>query len=218
MKIRDIPVWKPLALRLRDHGVTPNMVSVAGLFAGLGVGGALAMTSHVEGGAGERLCWGLALLAILCRCASNILDGVLAVECGQSTPTGPLYNEVPDRVSDGAMLAGAGYAVGGDPVFGWMAVAMAVFVTYVRVQVEVTGARPSFTGPMAKPGRVAVVAGACLVHLVAGDAAWLRGEWTDGFGLMSVALLVVIAGGGITAVRRLRAGARELNGSLPRAS
>jgi phosphatidylglycerophosphate synthase len=211
LKARAIPVWKRLAMKLRDLGVTPNMVSVGGLLAGLGVGVALAMTSQAQSPGEARLCWGAAILAMFLRGAGNILDGVLAVECGRSTPVGHLYNEVPDRLSDVAMLVGAGYAAGGDPILGWMAAAVALFVAYVRVQVDVAGARQSFIGPMAKPMRVAVVAAAALVHLVAGDRSWLRWGAAENSGPLSAALLLVIVGGGITAIRRLLAGARELS-------
>ena len=38
---------------------------------------------------------------------ANLLDGLVAVEGGRRSPTGELFNEVPDRVSDVLVLAGA---------------------------------------------------------------------------------------------------------------
>jgi phosphatidylglycerophosphate synthase len=54
--------------------------------------------------------WGLLLAAaaIQLRLLCNLLDGMLAVEGGLKTPLGELYNEIPDRLADVAILAGAG--------------------------------------------------------------------------------------------------------------
>jgi phosphatidylglycerophosphate synthase len=210
MKVRETSLCTRIASVLNAAGVTPNQVSMAGLAAGAGVGLALMLTSQVQGTVLERLCWGAAILGMLLRGAGNILDGVLAVECGRSTPTGHLYNEVPDRISDIAMLVGAGYAAGGNIELGWMAAVVALFVAYTRVQVDVAGARQSFIGPAAKPARVVAIAAAALIHVAAPD---LASRWMDslsGWGPVSLALAAIVIGGGITTARRLRAAAREL--------
>src|SRR5699024_3111206 len=71
-------------------------------------------------------------LRLLC----NMLDGMPAVAKGLPSPTGDLYNEVPDRLADLALIAGAGYATarllitdtGVDigVLLGWIAAAAAV--------------------------------------------------------------------------------------------
>ena len=66
------------------------------------------------------------------RLAANMFDGMVALETGRASPTGELFNEVPDRVSDAAMFIGAGYAAGGNPTLGYLAACLALFVTYVR--------------------------------------------------------------------------------------
>jgi phosphatidylglycerophosphate synthase len=210
MKFREFTACTRIASALNTAGVTPNQISIAGLAAGLGVGLALAMTNHAETAALERWFWGLAILGMLLRGAGNILDGVLAVECGRSTPIGHLYNEIPDRISDIAMLAGAGYAAGGQSVLGWMAATMALFIAYTRVQVDVAGARQSFIGPMAKPARVAVIAIAALIHVAAPHWSHQCMENFGGWGPVSGALAVIIIGGAVTAARRLATAAREL--------
>ena len=210
MKARELSACHRIAAALHQAGITPNQVSVAGLFAGLGVGIALIMTSLAEDSFMVQVCWALTIVGILLRGACNILDGVLAVECGQSTPAGHLYNEVPDRVSDVAMLVGAGYALGGKPELGWAAAVIALFVAYVRVQMDVAGARQSFGGPMAKPARIATVALAALTCLFAPQFSHDLIDHSGGWGPVSWALAAIVLGGSITAIRRLGIGAREL--------
>src|SRR5699024_11766643 len=75
------------------------------------------------------------------RLLLNMLDGMLAVEKGMHTPTGDLFNEVPDRIADLVLLAAAGYATAGiwavgefdwGVVLGWMADEAAILTHYVR--------------------------------------------------------------------------------------
>ena len=134
----------------------------------------------------------------------------MAVETDASTPTGILYNEVPDRISDAAVFIGAGYAVGGDPTLGWAAALVAVFVAYVRVQNKVAGAAQDYCGPMAKPMRMALVCvAAAFLALtpVSWHPAWGRGEQ---WGLVTGVLIAIVAGGAVTGVRRLVRAARIL--------
>lgn len=47
--------------------------------------------------------WSLPILAavfIQCRLLCNLFDGMVAVEGGKSTPSGELFNDIPDRVAD----------------------------------------------------------------------------------------------------------------------
>ena len=95
-----------------------------------------------------------ALVLMVARGFCNVLDGVMAIEVGAATRVGALYNEVPDRISDAAVLVGAGYAIGGVPVLGWAAALGAVFTAYVRVQAQVAGASADYRGFFGKPGRM----------------------------------------------------------------
>ena len=52
------------------------------------------------------------MLCVQLRLLCNLLDGMVAVEGGRSSPVGALYNEVPDRVADSLLLVALGYAVG----------------------------------------------------------------------------------------------------------
>jgi phosphatidylglycerophosphate synthase len=82
----------------------------------------------------------LAAVGVQLRLLANMFDGMVAIETGRTSAVGELYNEVPDRVSDTAVLVGAGYAAGGCPVLGYVAALLAVFIAYVRAQGRVAGA------------------------------------------------------------------------------
>ncbi len=62
-----------------------------------------------------RLTWLLAAALVQLRLLANMFDGMVAVETNTASPVGELFNEVPDRVSDAAILVGLGYAAGGTP-------------------------------------------------------------------------------------------------------
>ena len=205
----ELPGRRPLASRqwafsqraaswLAARGVSPNGISLAGMLFGLGAGAAFWATARASGPAWPWWIGGAVLVQLRLLC--NLLDGLVAVEGGRRSAVGELYNEVPDRVSDAATLVGLGYALGSLPVLGWAATAVALFVAYVRAAGVVAGARQAFGGPMAKPHRMAAVTLAALVAAAA-PAAWHVPAW---------ALGVVIAGGAVTAVRRLGAISADL--------
>jgi phosphatidylglycerophosphate synthase len=202
LRARDAGIWIPTAYFLVQRNITPNAVSIIGLAAGIIAGLLFASTSFFEPGILLRMIWLLAVAAVLFRGACNILDGVMAVETGMSTPVGLLWNEVPDRISDGAALIGAGYALGGVPVLGWGAALVAVLATYIRVQCRVAGLPMDYSGPMAKPMRMLVLCGAAVWTAVVPQS-WYPGWGPDGeWGVMVPALMLIIAGGVITIIRR----------------
>jgi phosphatidylglycerophosphate synthase len=206
---RSWPVWTAVARRLARSGITPNQISVAGMAAGVLAGAALASTAWSEG-IWIRCGWLAGAVLIQLRLLANLLDGMVAVEGGLRSAEGELYNEVPDRVSDSAVLMGVGWAVGGDPLLGLGAALAAMFTAYVRVMGKAAGAKMDFCGPMAKQHRMALVTGLGLFCGIA-PAAW-NGAWTAwaGVGLPAVALIVVIAGSIGTALRRLGRIVRQL--------
>ena len=83
------------------------------------------------------------------RGLSNIHRSLLIFAGGRASRLGELYNELPDRVSDVAIIVGAGYAAGGLPVFGYAAAVMAILTAYVRAVGKAAGAANLFGGPMA---------------------------------------------------------------------
>src|SRR3546814_1146740 len=86
---------------LARTGVSPNLISMMSIvFAALGAAALLELGSP----------WGawLCAIAIVLRLLCNLFDGLVAVEHARKTPTGVLYNEVPDRVADSLFLVALG--------------------------------------------------------------------------------------------------------------
>jgi phosphatidylglycerophosphate synthase len=200
MAARDHRLFVRSAAALARAGVTPNMVSVFGMLLGILGGLALAATSLELAELHRRLLFLTAAFLVPMRGVCNILDGVVAVNCELRTSSGELFNEVPDRVSDAAMLIGAGYAFGSSPTLGLLAVVLAIFVAYIRAAVKATGAAYDFCGPMSKPVRIFLITGACLWLAIAPQA-----------GIMNLFLAVICVGCVFTAARRFRRALRTLD-------
>ena len=195
---------------LAGKGITPNQISLFGLAAGVGSGAALFLTPHLPGLA--RLLLVASAIMVVLRGLSNMFDGMVAVEHNRASPTGMLYNEIPDRISDAALMVGAGYAVGGDPVAGWAAACMALLIAYVRTIGSLAGAPADFGGPMAKQQRMFSIA-AVAFYLGVTPAVWHPAFGADeSRGLIAIMLWVIVAGGVLTTVLRLRRIARALSG------
>ncbi|MEH3075515.1 MAG: hypothetical protein PGN11_02355 [Quadrisphaera sp.] len=190
---------------LARRGATPNGISVVGLLLAVAAGACL-LLSGTAGPGGAAALLVAAAVGVQLRLAANMLDGLVAVECGRGTRTGPLFNEVPDRLADLAVLVPAGYAVGGGwgAGLGWAAGVLAVLTAYVRLLGGSFGQEQRFSGPMAKPHRMFVITVACLAGavevLVSGSAGVA----------LSAGLVVVVIGSALTCVLRLRAVAAGL--------
>jgi len=184
------------------------------------IGGVLlGLTEHVDWN--DRLLFGAAALCIQLRLLANVLDGMVAIEGNARSALGELFNDVPDRIADSALLIGAGYAAGSSPELGWAAAVLALFVTYVRVLGRSCGAPSDFGGPMAKPHRMALLTAAC-VWLAVAPTGWrpqlpeMPGAPTPG--LMWAALALIGAGCVLTSLLRLRRIAAHMRRNAPEAS
>ena len=210
LKIRDAAFARRLAERLAEAKVSPDAISATSVaFAALGA--ALLMTA---GGLDGWLLRGLVLLlaaaCIQARLLCNLLDGLVAVEHRRGGSAGPIWNELPDRVADVLLLAGAGYAaqtagVGGGAAIGWIAAVLAVLTAYVREVGRGLGRPADFSGPMAKQQRMATLTAFCAISVF--EPLW-RGHGQ----MLLCGLLVIAAGTLVTVVRRTRNLARELRG------
>jgi phosphatidylglycerophosphate synthase len=206
LRTRDAGWARLLAHQLACLGVRPNAVSIASVGFAAGAGLCLAASPTVaQGGERAALLFAAAALVQL-RLLCNLLDGMLAVEEGLGAADGVLYNEIPDRIADVLVFAGAGYAAGISPAgaaLGWTAATLALFTAYVRVLAGSIGATQSFAGPMAKQHRMFTITVAAISSAV---ESWL--------GLPTRALLlglvIVVLGSILTIVRRIRWTAREL--------
>ena len=180
--------------------VSPNAISILGLLFGIGAGVALWSTGQSYGVArivGFAAAAALIQLRLLC----NMFDGMVAVGSGRETRSGELFNDLPDRFADVAILLGGGYsltAFSWGAELGWVAAMVAVLTAYVRLLGGSMGLRQYFGGPMAKPQRMAVMTVASLLSTLEPIVHW-RGQ------VVAFALAAIAAGSAITfAVRALR--------------
>jgi phosphatidylglycerophosphate synthase len=172
LKTRDWPIFKKLAAWLARSGATPNAISFMSIVFSCLAGALFAATAHVEGWA-LRVCWLGAAACVQLRLIANLLDGMVAVEGRKGGPVGDLWNEAPDRVSDAAIFIGAGYALGSDPLLGYGAALVAVFVAYIRALGASVGVGQVFLGPAAKPQRMAYMTFAAVYSAIfPGAALW----------------------------------------------
>ena len=146
------------------------------------------------------------IIFIQLRLLCNLFDGLVAVEGGKSTPSGELFNDIPDRISDHIIIVAMGYAITcvnfGDTL-GWLGALLAVLTAYVRTLISSMGAPTNFAGPMAKQHRMALITGACAI--AAGESYVFYTDYT-----MLIALMILNVGCVITLYRRVQAGYRFL--------
>jgi phosphatidylglycerophosphate synthase len=160
-------------------GATANQISIAGI--GFTVAGALALLT-ADPPWSLIACSACIQLRLLC----NLLDGMVALEWGKQSPLGALYNEIPDRVADSALIVVVGYAVS-SPWLGWCSALLAMMTAYIRALGGALGLPQDFRGPMAKPHRMAVLTAGCLLGAVEASVwhtrvALLVAEWLVGIG------------------------------------
>lgn len=193
-----------LTARLVAVGATPNQVSLASI--GFAAFGALMLCAagYTESSGLRAGAYLLAIVGIQGRLLCNLLDGMLAVESGLRSKVGEVYNDLPDRVSDILLLYAAGISLddaqtiglpGG--ALGSCAAIVAVLTAYIRLLGAACGTPHYFTGPMAKPHRMALLTGACFLSAV-------QISWGADFPLIALALWIIVAGGIATCVRRTR--------------
>ena len=190
-----------MAAALAKQGASPNLISASSVAAAV-LGGALMMISGMSPGWARSIMLVLAAGCIQLRLLCNLLDGMVAMEHGRGSPTGPIWNELPDRFADVMFLAGAGYGayelVGhGGSALGWIAATLAVLTAYIRELGRALGQPADFSGPMAKQQRMAALTVTCLI--AACEPAWGgKGQ------VMVVGLAVIVIGTAWTVVRRTR--------------
>jgi len=206
LRTRSRSTAAALARWLSDRQVEPNGVSLASIAFAAGAAACFAALPHVGNWAQLGLLAAAAALVQL-RLLANLMDGMLAIEAGRQTPTGPLFNEIPDRIADVLLLVAAGYGVtwfSWGEALGWSAAVAAVLTAYVRLLGGSLGLTEHFCGPMAKPHRMAVLTAACLLSMIE-VAFGYRGR------VLAVALALITAGSIVTVARRTLRIRRELS-------
>jgi phosphatidylglycerophosphate synthase len=199
LKSRDTGWARQGAAALARMGVSPDAVSAgAVVFALLGgaafaISGLLPTTPRAGALVAAALCVQLRLIC-------NLMDGMVAVEHGRGGPYGPIWNELPDRIADALFLIGAGYGAGlagatwAEPL-GWLCAVLAVLTAYIRELGRALGQPADFSGPGAKPQRMAILTIAA--PIAAAEPLWHWRGQTFGGALALIALLAAL-----TAVRR----------------
>lgn len=193
IRLRDNALIRRLARRLAAGEVTPNEISMSSMgcaaiallvFWAAGLSGPLVQTAGLV----------LAALLIQARLLCNLLDGMVAVEGGKGSASGAFWNEAPDRIADLLFFWGAGLFAG-LPALGLGIGALAICSAWLRELGRAEGFPPDFSGPMAKPQRMAALTLAALAAAVLPLA-------YSGAQIMGFALWLILAGLIATLIRR----------------
>jgi len=182
-----------IARWLAQRSVTPNQISQASMVAAALAGGAFWWAGYMESTGRIAM---LVCAALFCqlRLLCNLFDGMVAVEGGKGAPDGPFWNEFPDRIADILILTGVGYGID-VPELGWAAASFAVLTAYVRELGRANGLPSDFSGPMAKPQRMATITAAALIST-------LEPLWRGRDEVLAIALFVIALGAAVTVLRR----------------
>ena len=132
---RSAPRWftDPIVDWLARAGVTPNMLTVAGVAGNV--------VAAVLVGRGEFVAAGILVLA---ASALDMLDGALARATRRATDFGSVFDAVADRVSEAAVLFGLLVYFGEigrteDQQLTFVAVVASLLVSYIRARAEIVG-------------------------------------------------------------------------------
>jgi phosphatidylglycerophosphate synthase len=215
--VRRFAIFQNAAAALARAGISPNSISLFGMACGIGAGAALWATGRAGDSpisTNQRILFLAAAALIQTRLLCNMLDGMVAVEGNRRSPEGELYNEIPDRISDSFTIIGAGYALSGWPLMGFIAALLAVMTAYIRAVGKGTGLPSDFGGPMAKQQRMALITIVSLFFALAPDR-WQPRMWHPseanlgwipdrGVGLMGGLLVIIALGAALTCALRIR--------------
>lgn len=215
LRSRNARLVQHLAAALDGLGATPNVVSATSVLFALLSASAFCLAGLVDP-LSRALLLAVAAGSVGLRLLCNVVDGMLAVEHARGSPTGPIWNELPDRVSDTLIIVGAGYGAGlmgaawAAPT-GWLGAVLALLTAYVRELGRSLGQPADYSGLGPKPMRMAIlVAGA---GVAAAEPLWAgRGEALGG----SVALVALVSA--VTVFTRTRRLAQRLRRQARRGS
>lgn len=192
LKTRSKGWARALAQALQRFGFSPNAVSSIGVLFAAGGAACFLLAGHGRG-------WWLGAAAgIQLRLLANMLDGLIAVEGGRASATGPLFNELPDRIEDALLLVAAGYAAQ-VPALGYGAALLAFATAYIRMTGGALGFAQDFVGPMAKQHRMFVLTVGAAASAALPDRR-----------VIALALWLIVAGAALTCAIRTRRIARQL--------
>ncbi|MEN3941109.1 CDP-alcohol phosphatidyltransferase family protein [Prosthecobacter sp. SYSU 5D2] len=205
LKSRNTGWARLLARWLIASSLSPNAISVLSIVFATGSMTCYLYVPEQTTPIATALLWFGAAAGIQFRLLCNLMDGMVAVEGGKASATGPIYNEVPDRVADVFILVAAGYSTRMEPgvlklyeslPLGWTCAILAMGTAYIRLLQGTLTGQQSFIGPMAKQHRMAVLTLGTLIAL---------GESLTGREPVAIwwALLIILIGSAWTFLRRM---------------
>src|ERR1700682_1972000 len=188
LKKGALRVIEPAIRFLARNNVSPNTITTVGTLLTIAAGVVYA-TGHIMTAG-----WLMSVTAVF-----DVIDGQVARRTGRSTVFGAFYDSTPDRVADGALMAGLTVFYMTSPVHGniYMVVVCLVgiigtfLVSYTRARAESLGIDAK-VGVMQRPERI--------VLLSAPQA--LFGLFWNGWVLMGI-IIVLSVTAWITAVQRI---------------
>ena len=146
--------------------------------------------------------WILFAVGIQLRLLCNLMDGMVAVEGGKKSAVGELWNEIPDRIADSIFLLAAAWT---SDAWNWgvAATVAALMTAYLRALGFGLTSIQDFSGPCAKPHRMALLTAGSLLTagVTVSTAAWP---------IMKVTLMIITVLTWVTAARRTLRLAAEL--------
>jgi len=155
---RSAPHWltDPAVDLLARLGVTPNMLTAAGVAGNIGAGVLAANGNFLVAG-----------IVVLAASSLDLLDGALARATGRATDFGSVFDAVMDRVSEAAVLFGllVYFSDRGDrteELLIFVAVVGSILVSYVRARAEIVGLKMK-DGLFTRAERVVVLAAGLMV-------------------------------------------------------
>lgn len=182
-------------------GITPNMITLFGMFATVAAAILLFGSGHLVAGA---------IVIALCT-LFDLLDGAVARAGGLGSPYGALVDAVSDRVADGAILGSlVWYVVHDDPDNSLALVMLLVALTFSQV-VSYSKARAD-AGGLATPGGLMERADRLVLVLLGAGLSGLGVPWALEIGVSLVAI-----GSVITVVQRVLGGRASYLKSTPQA-
>jgi phosphatidylglycerophosphate synthase len=96
----------------------------------------------------------------------NMLDGMVALAAGKASWRGEILNDLPDRISDVLIFAGAAHSGWMNPIIGYWAAIFALLTAYVGMFGQAVGVQREFSGLMSKPWRMVTLHAGAWITLV----------------------------------------------------
>jgi archaetidylinositol phosphate synthase len=133
-------------------GLTPNLLSAIGLALSLFSAVAYAMAQN------QPLLLLLAVILLLASGFCDTIDGVLARTHQQTSAFGGFFDSLMDRYADAAVYVGV--IIGGlcDPIWGLIALAGSLLVSYSRARAEAAGIKMESVGVAERAERMIILA------------------------------------------------------------